>query len=98
MTSIGTLGSLSVTGNVDLGSITSPSALNISSTGVITINSQRITGLATPTSPADATTKAYVDTAVATVPVAFSLDITGLTSPNAAGTGNTVQLLMLETY
>ena len=88
LTSIGTLGSLSVTGNVDLGSITSPSALNISSTGVITINSQRITGLATPTSPADATTKAYVDTAVATVPVAFSLDITGLTSPNAAGTGN----------
>tara|TARA_B110000503_G_scaffold84810_1_gene129042 strand:+ start:1272 stop:3182 length:1911 start_codon:yes stop_codon:yes gene_type:complete len=87
LTSIGTLGSLSVTGNVALGSISSPSALNISSTGVITINSQRITGLATPTSPADATTKAYVDAEVATIPVAFSLDITGLISPNPAGTG-----------
>tara|TARA_R110000796_G_scaffold16154_1_gene50598 strand:+ start:2513 stop:4405 length:1893 start_codon:yes stop_codon:yes gene_type:complete len=88
LTSIGTLGSLSVTGNVTLGSISSPNALNISSTGAITINSQRITGLATPTSPADATTKAYVDTAAATIPVAFALDITGLASPNAAGTGN----------
>ena len=88
LTSIGTLGSLSVTGNVALGSISSPNAINISSTGIITINSQRITGLATPISAADATTKAYVDTAVATVPVAFALDITGLTSPNPAGTGN----------
>jgi hypothetical protein len=88
LTSIGTLGSLSVTGNVALGSISSPNAINISSTGIITINSQRITGLATPISAADATTKAYVDTAVATVPVAFALDITGLTSPNPAGTGD----------
>ena len=88
LTSIGTLGSLSVTGNVDLGSISSSGGLSITTGDTITIDTQRITGLATPTSPADATTKAYVDTAVATVPVAFSLDITGLTSPNPAGVGN----------
>lgn len=88
LTSIGTLVSLSVTGNVTLGSISSPNAINISSTGIITINSQRITGLATPINAADATTKAYVDTSIVTVPVAFALDITGLTSPNPAGTGN----------
>ena len=88
LTSIGTLGSLSVTGNVALGSISSSSALTITTGGTITVNNQKITGLATPTLSTDATTKAYVDTAVATVPVAFSLDITGLTSPNPPGTGN----------
>ena len=88
LTSIGTLGSLSVTGNVALGSISSSGALSITTGGTITVNSQRITGLATPLTTTDATTKAYVDTAVATVPVAFALDITGLTSPNPAGTGN----------
>jgi hypothetical protein len=88
LTTVGTLGSLSVTGDVALGSISSSSALSITTGGTITINSQRITGLATPISAEDATTKAYVDNEVATVPVALSLDITGLTSPNPAGTGN----------
>ena len=88
LTSIGTLSSLSVTGNGAFGSISSPGALTISSTGDITINNQKITGLATPTSNTDATTKAYVDNSTLTIPVAFSLDITGLTGPNPAGTGN----------
>ena len=88
LTSIGTLGTLSVTGNVALGSISSSAALSITTGGAITVNSQRITGLAAPTSSADATTKAYVDNAVATIPIAFSLDITGLTSPNPAGVGS----------
>ena len=88
LTSIGTLSSLSVTGNVSLGSISSSAAINITSVGDITINSQKITGLATPTSNSDAATKAYVDSAGQTVPVALALDITGLTTPNPAGTGN----------
>ena len=88
LTSIGTLGSLSVTGNVALGSISSSGALSITTGGTITVNSQKITGVATPTTATDVTNKAYVDTATATVPVAIALDITGLTSPNPAGTGN----------
>jgi hypothetical protein len=88
LTTVGTLGSLGVTGNVAVGSLSSSGALSVTTGGTITINNQKITGLATPTSSTDAATKAYVDTAVATVPVAFALDITGLTSPNPAGTGN----------
>ena len=88
LTSIGTLSSLSVTGNVALGSISSSSAINITSAGTITINNQKITGLATPTSNTDAATKAYVDSSNASADVALALDITGLTSPNAPGTGN----------
>lgn len=88
LTSIGTLGSLSVTGNGAFGSISSPGALNISSTGDITINNQKITGLATPTNNTDAATKAYVDSATAGTDIAFALDITGLTTPNGAGVSN----------
>ena len=85
---LGTLVDLTVTGNVELGSISSLSPLNITSAGAVTINNNRLTGIATPTQPADATNKAYVDNAVTTIPVAFSLDITGLTSPNPAGVGS----------
>jgi len=88
LTTVGTLGSLSVTGNVTLGSISTPGALSITTGGTITLNSQKITGVATPTTATDVTNKAYVDTSVATIPIAFALDITGLTSPNPAGTGN----------
>ena len=42
----------------------------------------------TPTANTDAATKAYVDTVVTTAPVALTLDITGLTSPNPAGVGS----------
>jgi len=88
LTSVGTLGSLSVTGNGAFGSISSPGALNISSTGDITINNQKITGLATPTGNTDAATKAYVDSSIAGTDIALALDITGLTTPNAAGVSN----------
>ena len=88
LTTIGTLGSLTVTGNVAVGSLSSSGALSVTTGGTITINNQKITGLATPTSSTDAATKAYVDTVVTTAPVALTLDITGLTSPNPAGVGS----------
>ena len=62
--------------------------LDINSTGTITINNQKIAGVATPTDAADVTNKEYVDTEILTAPVALTLDITGLTSPNPAGFGN----------
>ena len=43
-------------------------------------DSQKITGLADPTENQDAATKYYVDNVVATEPIAFSMDITGLGS------------------
>jgi len=85
LTSLGTLSSLSVSGNAAVGSISSPGALNISSTGDITINTQKITGVATPTGSTDVATKGYVDSTVSTDTLAFSLDITGFTNPNAIG-------------
>jgi hypothetical protein len=88
LTTIGTLGSLTVTGNVAVGSLSSSGALSVTTGGTITINNQKITGLATPTSSTDAATKAYVDTVVTTAPVALTLDITGLTSPNPTGVGS----------
>ena len=88
LTSIGTLGTLTVSGDASLGSISSTVPLDINSTGTITINNQKIAGVATPTDAADVTNKEYVDTEILTAPVALTLDITGLTSPNPAGFGN----------
>ena len=85
LTSIGTLGSLTVTGDVNLGSISANRALSITAGGLITIDSQRITGVAAPTTAADATNKEYVDTEIATISIPLILDITGFTSPTAAG-------------
>jgi len=85
LTSIGTLGSLSVTGDVALGSISSPGALAINASGAISVNSQQIKDVAAPTLATDAANKAFVDTSITTAPVALILDITGLTSPNAPG-------------
>jgi len=42
LTTVGTLGSLSVTGNVTLGSISTPGALSITTGGTITLNSQKL--------------------------------------------------------
>ena len=88
LTSIGTLANLSVSGTATVGSISSNIALAITSTGDITINNQKITGVANPTVDSDVATKAYVDTSTLTRPIAMSLDITGLSSPNPAGTGS----------
>ena len=85
LTSIGTLGTLAVSGNASFGSISSPSALSISSVGVITINNQRITGVAAPSATTDVTNKNYVDTSILTTPMALTLDITGFSAPNAPG-------------
>lgn len=64
--------------------ITSTSGLNINTTGNITLNSKKITGLAEPTAPSDATTKLYVDSRAITQDLITSFDITGL------GTGSTL--------
>ena len=88
LTSIGTLGVLTVTGNAAVGSISSPTALNITSAGDVTINSQKITGVAAPTTATDATNKGYVDTEIATIGIPLILDITGFTTPTAAGVGS----------
>jgi len=85
---VGTLTSVTVSGNAAVGSISSPGALNISSTGDITINTQKITGVATPTGNTDVTNKLYVDTQIAFEPMSLALDITGFTSPNAPGVGD----------
>ena len=89
LTSIGTLGTLSVAGDITLGgNIVNAGAMSITTGGTITLNNVRVTGLDTPSATTDATTKAYVDNAVATIPTNFSLDITALTNPNPAGTGD----------
>lgn len=85
LTNLGTLTSLTVSGNAAVGSLSSPGALNISSTGDITINTQKITGVASPTADADVANKGYVDTSIGTEVLVFSLDITGFTDPNAIG-------------
>ena len=57
----------------------------ITGTGDIHVtDSQKITGLADPTQNQDAATKYYVDNVVATEPIVFAMDITGL------GTGATL--------
>ena len=88
LTSVGTLSSLTVSGNAAVGSISSPGALNITSTGDITINSQKITGVADPTVAVDVANKGYVDNTVTTENIAFSLDITGFSTPDPAGTAS----------
>ena len=85
---VGTLTSVTVAGNAQVGSISSPGPLNISSTGDITVNTQKITGVATPTGTTDVTTKGYVDNEIATETLSMQVDITGLSSPDAPGVSN----------
>ena len=67
VTSVGTLSSLSVTGNVAAGNLTTLGVLTVSGTGVSSIGgnldmtSNTIINLATPTNSTDAATKQYVD-------------------------------------
>ena len=74
--------------NIDGSTITSSSGLAISTSGDIVVNSQKITGVATPTADSHVATKGYTDNAIETEPLVFSLDITGLTGPNPPGTGD----------
>ena len=62
---------------------TTTDPLTIVSAGAITVNDQRITGIADPTSPQDAASKQYVDELIdaSNQDVFFSLDITGVTNP-----------------
>lgn len=85
---VGILTSVQVSGDANLGSISSPNPLNISSTGEITINNQKITGVADPTVVSDVANKNYVDNQIAFEPITIALDITGLTSPNGPGVGD----------
>jgi hypothetical protein len=85
---VGTLTSVTVSGNAAVGSISSPGALNISSTGDITVNTQKITGVAAPTGTTDVANKGYVDTQIAFEPMSLALDITGFVSPNVPGVGD----------
>lgn len=83
---IGTLDFLNVDDiNINAGTISSSSALQLTSTGAITItNNQRITGLAEPVGNTDAATKYYVDDQINLEPVILSLDITGLNNAQIA--------------
>lgn len=66
--------------------INSTSGISVTAGGDIAIqDGQKITGLADPSNPQDAATKFYVDDEIATEPIVFSLDITGL------GTNTTLQ-------
>ena len=57
-------------------------ALTIDSTGTITVTNNgsavKITGVDTPSAATDATNKNYVDTQIASEPVTFTLDISGM--------------------
>lgn len=83
LVSIGTLIDLQV-GQISIfeSTISSTNPLNISSTGTITINSQKITGVDDPTALTDVANKRYVDTQLGSEPVVLSLDVTGLANPS----------------
>jgi hypothetical protein len=83
--SIGTLVQLNVDNfNFNGSNITVSAPLGISSTGTITINNQNITGVLDPVTNFDVANKRYVDQTVASEPVVLSLDVTGLSNPNAS--------------
>lgn len=91
LTSIGTLSELTVDDiNLNAATITriNGTGLNIVAGGDISIDSQKITGVADPTSAQDASTKNYVDTQISSQTRTLALDITGLTDPNDITTGN----------
>lgn len=83
---VGTLEYLDVDSvNIDGSTITvSSGSLQLESAGSITVNSQKIEGVANPTQPQDVATKDYVDTLVDSEPVVLSLDITGLSNAQIA--------------
>jgi len=87
VTQLGTLVELDVD-NINLNNnaiTTSTVGLAINSASDITINNQKITGLADPTTSTDAATKNYVDAQIDADQVGLTLDITGLSNPYAPG-------------
>jgi len=90
LVNIGTLGSLNIDNlGFDGSTITiTGGGLNIVSSGDIAVNTQKITGVTDPTDPQGVATKNYVDITIDAENVGFSLDITGFSNPNSAGTGN----------
>jgi hypothetical protein len=64
--------------------ISSTDPINISSSGIITINSQRITGVSDPQVDVDVANKFYVDQQLDLEPVVLSLDLTGFSNPSAS--------------
>ena len=88
LTQVGTLTALDVDNlNLNGSTITSSSGLNITTSGDIVVNSQKITGVASPTATNHVATKGYVDEQRQIEPIILSMDITGLTNPNTPGTG-----------
>ena len=90
LVNIGTLGSLNIDNlGFDGSSITiTGGGLNIISSGDIAVNTQKITGVTDPTAAQGVATKNYVDITIDAENVGLSLDITGFSNPNSAGTGN----------
>ncbi len=88
LTQVGTLTALDVDNlNLNGSTITSSTGLSISTSGDIVVNSQKITGVASPTATNHVATKGYVDEQRQIEPIILSMDITGLTNPNTPGTG-----------
>jgi hypothetical protein len=91
LTRVGTLSELTVD-DIKLNAATitrlNGTGLNIVAGGDITVDTQNITGLAEPTASSDAATKNYVDVQLYSKDVIVSLDVTGLTDPNAIGSGD----------
>jgi len=85
LTSIGTLTELTVDDiNLNAATITriNGTGLNIVAGGTITVDSQKITGLADPTTATDAANKQYVDASISGETRFISMDITGLADPS----------------
>lgn len=87
--SLGSLLELTVTGDVTIEEkLISSNPLSIFSNGLITINSQRITGVDDPSNPVDVANKRYVDSQIDQEPVTLTLDTTGLSNPSPIFTDN----------
>lgn len=93
---VGTLDSLSVTGNITLsGDIIKSSTLNITTGGPVIFNNVQLSGLSNPSDTQDAATKGYVDTQLELIPLILSLDFTGLDYSTTVNLGAADQVLQL---